>query len=47
MTSGPPVYGEQPAPPIPEQLEWLNTGRPLTMDDFKGRLTILHFWTYA
>lgn len=43
----PPAYGEMAAPPVPAHLEWLNTGRPLSMEDFHGRLTILHFWTYA
>lgn len=26
---------------------WLNTTRPLTVDDFKGRLVLLDFWTYG
>ena len=43
----PPAFGKRPAPEIPATLDWLNTGRPLTMADLRGRLTILHFWTYA
>ena len=41
------AFGDQTAPEIPRDLEWINTGRPLTMNDLRGRLTILHFWTYA
>ncbi len=26
---------------------WLNTARPLTVDDAKGRLVLLDFWTYG
>ena len=46
MPSQPP-FGDTQAPAIPDGLQWVNTGRPLTMEDFRGRLTILHFWTYA
>ncbi|MCZ6545720.1 MAG: hypothetical protein O6913_08455 [Chloroflexi bacterium] len=45
--TAPPAYGDAPAPLIAPGLEWLNTGRSLSMDDFRGRLTIFHFWTYA
>ncbi len=41
------AFGTTPAPSIPDGLTWLNAGRDLTMDDLRGRLTILHFWTYA
>ena len=41
------AFGDKAAPQIPRDLEWINTGRPLTMEDMRGRLTILHFWTYA
>lgn len=41
------AFGTTPAPEIPDGLTWLNTGRDLTMADLRGRLTILHFWTYA
>lgn len=41
------AFGTSPAPAIPNGLDWLNAGRPLTMDDFRGKLLILHFWTYA
>ncbi len=41
------AFGDRPAPEIPAGLEWINSGRSLTMADLRGRLTILHFWTYA
>jgi DNA-binding beta-propeller fold protein YncE len=34
-------------PEFPERLEWLNTGRPLTKKDLKGKFVILDFWTYC
>ena len=43
----PAAFGSQPAPPFPEGTEWLNAGRDLVWDDLRGRLVILHFWTYA
>jgi thiol-disulfide isomerase/thioredoxin len=27
--------------------QWLNTARPLELEDFKGRVILLDFWTYA
>ncbi|MDE0592495.1 MAG: hypothetical protein OSB68_04520 [Dehalococcoidia bacterium] len=35
------------APQFPEGLEWCNTKAPLTLEDLRGRLVILHFWTYC
>lgn len=39
--------GDKPAPPLPTDQDWINTSRPLTSEDVRGRLVILHFWTYA
>ena len=33
------------APDFPEKLDWLNTGGPLKMEDLKGKVVILDFWT--
>ena len=41
------AFGATPAPDVPAGMTWLNAGRELSLDDFKGRLLILHFWTYA
>jgi thiol-disulfide isomerase/thioredoxin len=34
-------------PEFPKGMEWLNTGRPLTKEDLKGKFVILDFWTYC
>jgi thiol-disulfide isomerase/thioredoxin len=34
-------------PEFPKDAEWLNTGRPLTKADLKGKFVILDFWTYC
>jgi hypothetical protein len=35
------------APDFPADLQWLNTDRPLTLADLRGKLVILDFWTYC
>ena len=37
----------RPAFDFPPNLAWLNVSRPLTLDDLKGRISILDFWTYG
>jgi thiol-disulfide isomerase/thioredoxin len=39
--------GKQPAPEFPPGLDWLNTDRPLTLAQLKGKVVILDFWTYG
>ena len=39
--------GKVNAPPFPIGLEWLNCPGPLSLDDFKGKLLVLDFWTYC
>jgi thiol-disulfide isomerase/thioredoxin len=40
-TENPPAIEFDPA------LPWLNVSRPLTLDDLKGKVVILDFWTYG
>ncbi len=37
----------QKAVEFPQGAEWLNVDRPLTMDDLRGRVVLLDFWTYC
>lgn len=35
------------APDFPAGLEWLNTDRPISLRDFRGKLVLLDFWTFC
>ena len=39
--------GEVDAPEFPNGLDWLNTDRPLSLRDLRGKIVILDFWTYC
>lgn len=40
--------GSTPAPDFPPGLDWINTGgQALSLDDIKGRVVLLDFWTYG
>ena len=32
---------------FPQGLDWLNTDRPLSLEDLRGKLVLLDFWTYC
>jgi DNA-binding beta-propeller fold protein YncE len=34
-------------PEFPEGMQWLNTSKPLTKQDLRGKFVILDFWTYC
>ncbi len=35
------------APDFPKGMDWLNTERPLSLEDLRGKIVILDFWTYC
>ncbi len=35
------------APDFPKGMDWLNTERPLSIEDLRGKIVILDFWTYC
>jgi thiol-disulfide isomerase/thioredoxin len=39
--------GTVDAPEFPEGLEWVNTASPISMNDLKGKVVLLDFWTYG
>ncbi len=39
--------GDTPAPEFPDGLDWLNTERPLTLAELRGKAVLLDFWTYG
>ena len=41
------LVGTTNAPDFPEDVEWLNVDRPLTLNDLRGKVLILDFWTYC
>lgn len=40
-------HGNVRAPDFPPDAQWLNTGRPLSLADLRGKLVLLDFWTYG
>ena len=39
--------GKVNAPDFPAGLEWLNTARPISIKDLRGKVVLLDFWTYC
>ncbi len=39
--------GKVNAPDFPEGMEWLNTERPVSLADLRGKVVVLDFWTYC
>ncbi len=43
----PELRGKIHAPEFPTGLEWLNTTRPLTLQELRGKVVLLEFWTFC
>ncbi len=39
--------GSEPAPEFPDGLDWLNSARPLSLSELRGKVVLLDFWTYG
>src|SRR5579859_4163026 len=39
--------GRVAAPEFPTGLQWLNTDRPLTLKELRGKVVVIDFWTYC
>jgi hypothetical protein len=35
------------APEFPMDLDWINTEKPLRLEDLRGKFVLLDFWTYG
>jgi thiol-disulfide isomerase/thioredoxin len=43
----PEYEGKVNAPEFPEGIQWLNTDRPLSIRELRGKVVLLDFWTYC
>src|SRR6185436_1030734 len=43
----PEYEGKVNAPDFPEGMEWLNTDRPISLRELRGKVVLLDFWTYC
>jgi hypothetical protein len=39
--------GKVNAPDFPSGLDWLNTDRPISLKDLRGKIVLLDFWTFC
>ncbi len=39
--------GNSPSRPLPTDLEWLNTEYPLSLEQLRGKIVLMDFWTYG
>ncbi len=39
--------GSVRAPDFPAGMEWLNSEGPVSMEDLRGKIVVLDFWTYC
>ncbi len=41
------LVGTVNAPAFPMDLDWINVDRPLSLEELRGKVVILDFWTYC
>ena len=41
------LVGTVNAPEFPVDLDWINVDRPLSLEELRGKVVILDFWTYC
>ena len=46
-TQMPTYEGKVNAPEFPDGMEWLNTEKPLSIKQLRGKVVLLDFWTYC
>lgn len=39
--------GKTNAPDFPAGMEWVNTDRPVSLLELRGKIVVLDFWTYC
>jgi len=39
--------GEVYAPDFPDGLEWFNADSPVSLQELRGKIVVLDFWTYC
>lgn len=39
--------GTMAATDFPSGLDWLNTDSPISLEDLRGKIVVLDFWTYC
>jgi thiol-disulfide isomerase/thioredoxin/sugar lactone lactonase YvrE len=39
--------GDAPAPEFPADADWINVSAPLQLEDLRGKIVLLDFWTYG
>jgi hypothetical protein len=44
--AGQPVAMKVPAPDFQDVTEWINS-KPLTWDNLRGQVVVVHFWTFG
>ena len=47
QTQMPEYEGKVNAPDFPEGMQWLNTEKPISLRDLRGKVVLLDFWTYC